>query len=141
MKILTKETCPGCKKEFDSQHDLENLEPKIIKGEIKTIEGSTNQVLETPKPEIKIETKTVIEDFKPGYECPDGNCEIKVHPNKNYSKRVKGKCSNCDQFTKNEKGKCPWCKKDEIEEIDTETLEELGIEMPLIDEHEGHNHE
>ena len=48
------------------------------------------------------------------------------------------KCTNCDQFTKNDKGTCPWCKSTEIEELDPETLDELGIDTPPEIEH---NHE
>ena len=104
---------------------------------------TTQLLIEKPKePEIKIETKTVIEDFKPNYECPNGDCDIGVHKNTNYKKMVKGKCSNCDQFTKHNKGVCPWCKKnDTIEEIDQEELQDLGIVKPEIVEHDGHNHE
>lgn len=134
--------CPHCKKGITL--DTEKMEVLEVtkQAENPTIQNKTNQVLEKPiEPEIKTEIKTVIEDFKPGYECPDGNCEIGVHKNKNYSKRVKGKCSNCDQFTKHDKGKCPWCKQDQIEPIEQEELEELGIEMPQIDEHEEHIHE
>jgi len=133
--------CPNCKEKVVI--DIDKLEVKTPK----TLENSTTetqtQLLEQKPPEVieKEIIKTVIEDFKPGYECPDGNCEIGVHKNKNYSKIVKGKCTNCDQFTKHDKGTCPWCKKDEIEPIEKEELEDLGIEMPNIEEHEEHNHE
>jgi len=133
--------CPHCKKGISL--DTEKMEiielTKEVKGSINKEQPQVLEQLEKPKPEIKIET--VIEDFKPGYECPDGNCEVGVHKNKNYSKRVKGKCSHCDQFTKHDKGKCPWCEQDEIEPIEQEELEEMGIKMPQIDEHEGHDHE
>ena len=133
--------CPNCKEKVSI--DIDKLEIKAPK-ELQNASTETTQVLiEKPKePEIKIETKTVIEDFKPNYECPNGDCDIGVHKNTNYKKMVKGKCSNCDQFTKHNKGVCPWCKKnDTIEEIDVEELEELGIVKPEIVEHEGHNHE
>jgi len=144
LKILTKETCPGCKKEFESSHELENLEPKINKGTIKELTSGDQviQQIEKPKdPEVKIETKTVIEDFKPNYECPNGDCDIGVHKNTNYKKKPKGKCTNCGQFTKHDKGTCPWCKGTELEELDEDELNELGIVDPVIDEHEGHIHE
>ena len=133
--------CPNCKEKVSI--DIDKLEIKAHK-ELQNASTETTQVLiEKPKePEIKIETKTVIEDFKTNYECPNGDCDIGVHKNTNYKKMVKGKCSNCDQFTKHNKGVCPWCKKnDTIEEIDQEELEELGIVKPEIVEHEGHNHE
>jgi len=128
--------CPNCKEKVTI--DIDKIKMTTPK-ELENVSTETKQVLlekpaEKPEPEIKIET--VIEDFKPNYECPDGNCEIGVHKNKNYSKRVKGKCTNCDQFTKQDKGKCPWCKKtDTIESIEQEELEELGIEMPPEVEH------
>ena len=133
--------CPNCKEKVSI--DIDKLEIKAPK-ELQNPSTETTQVLiEKPKePEIKIETKTVIEDFKPNYECPNGDCDIGVHKNTNYKKMVKGKCSNCDQFTKHNQGTCPWCKKnDTIEEIDVEELEDLGIIKPEIVEHEGHNHE
>lgn len=142
MKLVEDIDCPHCKKPFTKETDLQKLD-KVdpIQPTSATI-SQTQQILkEKPKePEIKIET--VIEDFKPNYECPDGNCDIKVHKNKNYLKRPKGKCSNCDQLTKQEKGQCPWCKKDDtIEEIDEETLSDLGISIPQIVDHTEHNHE
>jgi len=131
--------CPGCKK--DLTLDTETLDvSKFKESQVKNAKVSpTQQVIlekpeEKPKPEVKIET--VIEDFKPNYECPDGNCDVGVHKNKNFKKRPKGKCTNCNQFTKQEKGICPWCKSTELEELDPEELDELGIMKPLEVEHE-----
>ena len=131
--------CPNCKEKVTI--DIDKLEIKQPK-ELENVSAETKQVLiekpvEKPEPEIKIET--VIEDFKPNYECPDGNCPTGLHKNENYSKKVKGKCTNCDQFTKFDKGQCPWCKKtDTIEEMDPEDLEDLGIENPpeVVHKHE-----
>ncbi len=133
--------CPHCKKGITLDLDkLETIEmPKAADNP--TIQNNTNQVLEKPEIIEKEVIKTVIEDFKPNYECPDGNCDIGVHKNKNYKKKPKGKCTNCGQFTKHDKGTCPWCKGTELEELDEDELEELGITDPVIDEHEGHDHE
>ena len=135
--------CPGCKK--DLTLDTETLDvSKLQESQVKNATVSpTQQVIlekpeEKPKPEVKIET--VIEDFKPNYECPNGNCDIGVHKNKNFKKRPKGKCTNCNQFTKHDKGTCPWCKSTEIEELDPEELDELGIDTPPEQEHD-HEHE
>ena len=122
--------CPNCKEKVSI--DIDKLEMKAPK-ELQNASTETKQVLiekpvEKPKPEIKIET--VIEDFKPNYECPDGNCDVGIHKNKNYKQKPKGKCTNCDQFTKNKDGQCPWCKGTDIEELDPEDLEELGISNP-----------
>jgi len=133
--------CPNCKEKVSI--DIDKLEVKTPKTLGNASAEGQQQVLETkpPKPEVITETKTVIEDFKPNYECPNGDCDIGVHKNKNYKKKPKGKCTNCDQFTKHAKGTCPWCKGTELEEMDDETLEELGIIDPVNDEHEGHEHE
>ena len=141
MKLLSKEKCPGCKNEFESEHELESFEPIRNKGKIENI--IDNSKIEKKEPEIieKEVTKTVIEDFKPNYECPNGNCDVGVHKNKNFKKRPKGKCTNCEQFSKHDSGTCPWCKKDEIEPIDSEELDELGIAKPPEQEYEGHDHE
>lgn len=146
MKLIADTTCPGCKKNHEVEIDIDKLDVKTPPSSTTNAQASdqtTQQVEKLIEPEIKIETKTVIEDFKPNYECPDGNCtEGGVHRNKNHTKKVKGKCNNCDQFTKYDKGTCPWCEKnDTIEEIDSEELEELGIKNPLEVEHEEHTHE
>jgi len=135
--------CPGCKK--DLTLDTETLDvSKFQENQVKNATVSpTQQVVlekpeEKPKPEVKVET--VIEDFKPNYECPNGNCDIGVHKNKNFKKRPKGKCTNCNQFTKHDKGTCPWCKSTDIEALDPEELDELGIDTPTEQEHD-HEHE
>ena len=131
--------CPHCKDKIEI--DIDKLEVKTPTMDNASTTGTT-QVLETkpPKPEVIEKEVTVIEDFKPNYECPDGNCDIGVHKNKNYKKKAKGKCTNCDQFTKHAKGTCPWCKGTELEELEENELEELGITEPTND-HEEHNHE
>jgi len=132
--------CPNCKEKVTIDIDkLEMKTPKTL--ENASTDGQT-QILET-KPEVieKEVIKTVIEDFKPNYECPDGNCDIGIHKNKNYKKKPKGKCTNCNQFTKNKEGKCPWCKGTDLEELEEGELEDLGITDPVMDEHEEHTHE
>jgi len=137
LKIIADTSCPNCKKSHEVEIDIDKLDVKAPPAQTENTQATGSaQVLEKPiekDPEIKIET--VIEDFKPNYECPDGDCEIKVHKNKNYKKKPKGKCTNCDQFTKNKDGTCPWCKGTDIEELDPEDLEELGIINPPEVEH------
>jgi len=65
----------------------------------------------------------------PRYLCEDGNCDT-VHPNSRYNKRPKGKCNNCDQLNPHKEGKCLWCNQDEVESIDSEDLENMGIRLP-----------
>ena len=85
MKIEGDVNCPNCKKDHLAVLDIDKLEMKSAKPpEIlnPTTATQTNQILEEPKP--KPEIKTVIEDFKPNYECPNGDCDIGVHKNTNY---------------------------------------------------------
>lgn len=133
--------CPNCKKPlaFDvDKLEVKQQQPTTVPNA--SVTGQQTQQIEKP-PEMKEVPKTVIEDFKPNYECPNGDCDVGVHKNKNFKKRPKGKCTNCDQFAKHESGTCPWCKKDEIQPIDSEELDELGIAKPPEQEHEGHDHE
>ena len=134
--------CPNCKKPIS--FDVDKLDPKSVKVpelENASVTGQKTQQIEKPPDIIEKEvTKTVIEDFKPNYECPNGDCDVGVHKNKNFKKRPKGKCTNCEQFSKHESGTCPWCKKDEIEAIDPEELDDLGIAKPPEQEHEEHDH-
>ena len=46
----------------------------------------------------ELENVPKIQNHIPSYQCPDGDCG-EIHQNKNYSKRVKGKCNNCEQFS------------------------------------------
>jgi len=144
MKLIADTTCPDCKKKHEVEIDIDKLDVKTPPSQTTNASASGQTVVldEKPKdPETIIETKTVIEDFKPNYECPNGDCDIGVHKNTNYKNKPKGKCTNCGQFTKHDKGTCPWCKGTEIDELDDEELTELGIINPIMDEHEGHNHE
>ncbi len=133
--------CPNCKEKVVI--DIDKLEVKTPKTlDNASAEGQT-QILEQKPPEVieKEVIKTVIEDFKPNYECPNGDCDIGVHKNTNYKKKPKGKCTNCGQFTKHDKGTCPWCKGTDLEELDNDELADLGITDPIIEEQEGHIHE
>ena len=42
----------------------------------------------------------------------------------------KGKCNNCDQLNPHKEGKCIWCDQNEVEPIDKDDLEDLGIRLP-----------
>ena len=131
-------TCANCKETvvIDLDKEIKSKEPKELENQTTETQKQVLLVkpVEKPEPEIKIET--VIEDFKPNYECPDGNCDVGVHKNKNYKQKPKGKCTNCDQFAKHKNGVCPWCKKsDTIEELDPEDLDDLGIVSPPEVEH------
>ena len=143
MKILTKEDCPHCKKSFESSHDMDNIEPAINKGQIKEVQSTTNQVLETVEPKIieKEVIKAVSPADEPFYTCKNGNCDVGMHKNPNYSKKPNKKCKNCDSLNGSKKCKnCGNSDKEEFEDIDDEDLESLGIPMPVEQEH-NHDHE
>ncbi len=95
--------------------------------------GNSQQIMqESEKPkeivkEVVKETK-VVPSWQPNYICKGPNCNTKKNPA--YSSRPKGKCSNCGQFTKESFGTCIWCQSKEIEELDNEELDNLGIPTP-----------
>lgn len=107
--------CPGCKQQITIDDSPQQIELNQIKSQVE---------------ELKKEPK--IQPFIPGYRCAGTDCN-EVHPNPNYTKRPKGKCRNCDQFSSKKEGKCPWCKQDEIEEIDQDELKDRGIKLPGFD--------
>lgn len=94
---------------------------KDMKGEIHT---------EIPKETIKevVKEVKVVPSWQPNYICKGPNCNTKKNPS--YSARPKGVCSNCGQFTKEAFGTCIWCQSKEIEEIDEDKLNDLGIPTP-----------
>ena len=75
-------------------------------------------------------------NYLPKYKCKNGNCGT-AHENPNYTQTAKGVCPNCKQFSPLIKGKCYWCN-DDVEELDQEELEDLGIPLP---QNQGHEHE
>jgi len=130
--------CPHCKEKIDI--DIDKLTLKQKDTELKNTEASQQQTIqEITVPEVKevVKEKMIIPSHIPGYECSDGNCG-NIHPNQNYKKRVKAKCSNCGQFTPNPDKNCPWCNNKEFEELEDDELEELGIPEP---ENNHHDHE
>ena len=108
-------TCPGCKQQIglaDPPEAQENIQLRQQLEELKKI----------PK----------MASYIPAYNCVNGDCG-QIHKNPNYRFRPKGKCRECDQFSKNSSGKCVWCKQDEIEEIDQDELTDRGIDLPGSD--------
>ncbi len=104
--------CPGCSKQItidDSPQAQENIE----------LRQQVEQLQKEPK----------MQAFVPSYQCKNGSCG-QNHTNPRYTTRPKGKCRNCEQFSGNKEGECSWCKQNEIEEIDKDELENLGIELP-----------
>ena len=99
-----------------------------IKG-LEVNQSGLTSVLE-PKEIIKevVKETKVVPSWQPNYICKGPNCNTKKNPA--YAQRPKGKCSNCGQFTKEAFGTCIWCQSKEIEELDNEELDSLGIPTP-----------
>ena len=129
MKLLTKEICPKCKHDFESEKDLENFD---LKKNVGTIKELKDDPIKTPDmPEVKEVIKEVVKipSHIPKFKCKDGNCGL-MHDNKNYTSKIKGKCTNCGQFTGDINSECPFCNQKEFDELDEDELNDLGIPEP-----------
>lgn len=102
-------------------------EPKI-EGLNKT--QPTQPHAEPAKSEEKVVevVKKVVPSWQPNYICKGPNCNTKKNPA--YAQRPKGKCPNCGQFSKEPFGACIWCGNKELEELDEEELDNLGVPRP-----------
>ena len=122
--------------EQDAVFDLEIPEatPTIIDIPEIQVSGTVQSSKPVSIPEIKEVVKEVVKETKvvpswqPNYVCKGPNCNTKKNPA--YQTRPKGICSNCGQFTKESFGTCIWCNSKEIEELESDKLDELGIPTP-----------
>jgi len=137
MKLLTAEVCPKCKHQFESEKEMEGLEPSKNKGKIEKIISTEKEEKPEVKEVIKEVVKTQTPAHIPSFKCKDGNCGL-MHKNPNYTKKIKGKCTNCGQFTSNTDSECPFCNQKEYDEIEEDELKDLGIPEPL--DKEIHDH-
>jgi len=131
-------TCPDCKKDFKhkAQLDIDKLEVKQLQTPELNNPSTTTQTtvqVEKPKPEVIVKTQTP--SHIPSFKCKDGKCG-KMHPNDNYTSQIKGKCTNCHQFTSNTNDPCPFCNQKEYDELDEDELKDLGIPEPKEVEHD-----
>ena len=131
--------CPNCKEKvtIDLDKATKVIEPKQLENQ--TRESQTTQLLEKPKEIIKevIKIEKVAPSDSPFYTCSDGNCEMDgLHKNKNYTKRPKEKCKNCESLNGSKKCKnCGNKDENEFETLEAEELDDLGIPEPLEKEH------
>lgn len=143
VKLLEDLTCPHCKKDFEKETDLDQLDkPEPVKANKSSVQQQTQ--LEQKEPEKQPPKEVIKEVVKlpntiPGHKCKDGNCG-RVHPNKNYSRAPKYTCQNCGQFSDNNED-CIWCNSKDFEEIEKEDLEDMGIRLPKQTEEDEHDHE
>ena len=125
--------CPHCKKDIQYVSDKMNFDKLEITKQVElTPQQKQNQILEKPeeKEVIKEVIKTQTPAHIPSFKCKDGNCGL-MHKNPNYTKKIKGKCANCGQFTSNTDSECPFCNQKEYDELEEDELKDLGIPEPL----------
>ena len=108
--------CPGCRQQIAIDDSPQQVELNQLRSELE-------QLKKIPK----------MASYIPAYNCVNGDCG-QIHKNPNYRFMPKGKCRECDQFSKNSSGKCVWCKQDEVEEIDQDELTDRGIDLPGSDD-------
>ena len=118
--------------ELELELDVPDITPVINRIPEIEIKGNKNnqQLIQEPKIIEKEVEKLVkvVPSWQPSYICKGPNCNTKKNPE--YKTRPKGKCSNCGQFTKESFGTCIWCNNKEIEELDNDELDSLGIPTP-----------
>jgi hypothetical protein len=115
--------------------EIENLEIPEINPTIKRIPEIQFKNMDNGHVENNNTVEKIIEkiikvtpSYQPNYVCKGAKC--KTLPNPNYTARVKGKCANCGQFTKETFGTCIYCGNTEIDEISEDELNNLGIPTP-----------
>ena len=119
-----------CEQDLELEIDVPEIKPLVSRLPEVEIKG-LNQVVES-KPQIiekEIEKLVkVVPSWQPNFICKGPNCNTKKNPA--YTSRPKGVCANCGQFTKESFGTCIWCQSKDIEELDNEKLNDLGIPTP-----------
>ena len=119
-----------CEQDLELEIDVPEIKPLVSRLPEVEIKG-LNQVVES-KPQIiekEIERLVkVVPSWQPNFICKGPNCNTKKNPA--YTSRPKGVCANCGQFTKESFGTCIWCESKDIEELDNEKLNDLGIPTP-----------
>jgi hypothetical protein len=97
-------SCPGCKQQIGIADPPEIQENILLRQQIEEIQKE-------PRMPSHI----------PAFKCKNGNCG-EIHANKNYTRNVKGKCRNCDQFSPDLNDNCPWCGQNDFDEMDDDEL-------------------
>ena len=119
-----------CEQDLELEIDVPEIKPVVSRQAEVEIKGF-NQVQES-KPQIvekEIEKLIkVVPSWQPNFICKGPNCNTKKNPA--YTSRPKGVCANCGQFTKESFGTCIWCESKDIEELDNDKLNDLGIPTP-----------
>ena len=119
-----------CEQDLELEIDVPEIKPivsRLAEVEIKGFNQATESKPQIVEKEIEKIVK-VVPSWQPSFICKGPNCNTKKNPA--YTSRPRGVCANCGQFTKESFGTCIWCESKDIEELDNEKLNDLGIPTP-----------
>ena len=119
-----------CEQDLELEIDVPEIKPVVSRLPEVEIKGfNNNQELKPQIVEKEIEKIVkVVPSWQPSFICKGPNCNTKKNPA--YTSRPRGVCANCGQFTKEAFGTCIWCESKDIEELDIDKLNDLGIPTP-----------
>ncbi len=142
--------CPHCKGKIEVEIERKPAKVHIEKQEepqlaVSELDASVERVLakrdatKVPEPAKEEKKGPKLPSYIKKYKCK--SCG-KLHENKEFEGLPKGKCDTCGSIlTNRSKGKCPYCKDGEIESIDDDELNEMGLYTEDEEESEEHEHE
>ena len=119
-----------CEQDLELEIDVPEIKPIVSRLAEVEIKGF-NQALESKPQIVEKEIEKIVKvvpSWQPNFICKGPNCNTKKNPA--YTSRPRGVCANCGQFTKEAFGTCIWCESKDIEELDNEKLNDLGIPTP-----------
>ena len=119
-----------CEQDLELEIDVPEIKPIVSRLAEVEIKGF-NQVQESKPQIVEKEIEKIVKvvpSWQPNFICKGPSCSTKKNPA--YTSRPKGVCANCGQFTKESFGTCIWCQSKDIEELDNDKLNDLGIPTP-----------
>ena len=119
-----------CEQDLELEIDVPEIKPIVSRLAEVEIKGF-NQVQESKPQIVEKEIEKIVKvvpSWQPNFICKGPNCNTKKNPA--YTSRPRGVCANCGQFTKEAFGTCIWCESKDIEELDNDKLNDLGIPTP-----------
>ena len=119
-----------CEQDLELEIDVPEIKPIVSRLAEVEIKGF-NQALESKPQIVEKEIEKIVKvvpSWQPSFICKGPNCNTKKNPA--YTSRPRGVCANCGQFTKEAFGTCIWCESKDIEELDIDKLNDLGIPTP-----------
>ncbi len=119
-----------CEQDLELEIDVPEIKPLVSRQPEIEIKGQNN-ISELKQQIVEKEIEKIIKvvpSWQPNFICKGPNCNTKKNPA--YTSRPRGVCANCGQFTKEAFGTCIWCESKDIEELDIDKLDDLGIPTP-----------